>query len=134
MTPLAEKFARLDPQQLQQCFLNWITAISNLTTGEVVAIDGKQLLYSYDRRGASKGAIHMVSAWATTNRLVLGQRQVDEKSNEITAIPELLRVLELSGCIVTVDAMGTQKDIAAAIIDKNADYVLALKGNQPTLA
>lgn len=128
----ARVFARLDPQQLQQCFLNWISAISKLTSGEVVAIDGKQLRHSYDR-GANKGAIHMVSAWASSNRLVLGQRQVDEKSNEITAIPELLRVLELTGCIVTIDAMGTQKGIAAAIIDKNADYVLALKGNQANL-
>lgn len=128
----ARVFARLDSQQLQQCFLNWISAISDLTSGEVIAIDGKQLRHSYDR-GANKGAIYMVSAWATTNRLVLGQRQVDEKSNEITAIPQLLRVLELSGCIVTLDAMGTQKDIAAAIVNKGADYVLALKGNQVSL-
>ena len=128
----ARVFARLDPQQLQQCFLNWIRAISNLTTGEVIAVDGKQLRHSYDR-GASKGAIHMVSAWATSNRLVLGQRQVDAKSNEITAIPELLRILEISGCIVTLDAMGTQKDIANAIVEQGADYVLALKGNQTSL-
>lgn len=128
----ARVFARLDPQQLQQCFLNWVSAISMLTHGEVVAIDGKQLRHSYDK-GASKGAIHMVSAWATSNRLVLGQQQVEEKSNEITAIPALLNVLSLSGCIVTVDAMGTQKDIAAAIIEQEADYVLALKGNQSSL-
>jgi predicted transposase YbfD/YdcC len=132
MTRLPALFARLDPQQLQQCFLNWISAISNLTTGEVIAIDGKQLRHCYDR-GASKGAISMVSAWATTNRLVLGQRQVDAKSNEITAIPELLRMLEVSGCIVTLDAMGTQKDIANAIVEQGADYVLALKGNQTSL-
>jgi len=98
----------------------------------VVAIDGKTLRHSYDT-GAGKGAIHMISAWATSNRLVLGQRQVDEKSNEITAIPKLLRVLELSGCIITIDAMGCQKDIAAMIVDKGADYVLALKGNQLSL-
>ncbi len=128
----ARVFARLDPEQLQQCFLNWISAISQLTDGEVVAIDGKQLRHSYDK-GANKGAIHMVSAWATSNRLVLGQRQVDEKSNEITAIPALLSILELSGCIVTLDAMGTQKEIAAAIIEQEADYVLALKGNQTHL-
>lgn len=128
----ARVFARLDPQQLQQCFLNWISDISALTQGEVIAIDGKTLRHSYDK-GANKGAIHRVSAWATSNRLVLGQRQVDEKSNEITAIPALLSVLALSGCIVTIDAMGTQKEIASAIIEQQADYVLALKGNQTSL-
>ena len=95
-------------------------------------MDGKQLWHSYDK-GANKGAIHRVSAWATSNHLVLGQRQVDEKSNEITAIPALLSILELSGCIVTLEAMGTQKDIASAIIEQQADYVLALKGNQISL-
>lgn len=128
----ARVFARVDPEQLQQCFLSWIEAISDLTVGEVVAIDGKQLRHSYDR-GEGRGAIHMVSAWASANRLVLGQRKVNEKSNEITAIPELLRVLALSGCIVTIDAMGCQKAIAAAIVAKGADYVLALKANQSTL-
>lgn len=128
----ARVFARLDPQQFQQCFLNWISAISDLTTGEVIAIDGKQLRHSYNR-GVGKGAISMVSAWATSNRLVLGQRQVDEKSNEITAIPELLRVLEVSGCIVSLDGMGTQKEIAAGVVEQEADYVLALKGNQTRL-
>ncbi len=122
----------LTTEQLQQCFLKWIRAISNLTVGEVVAIDGKQLRHSYDQ-GGGKGAIYMVSAWANTNRLVLGQRKVDNKSNEIIAIPELLRILELSGCIVTIDAMGCQKNIAAAIVEQGADYVLALKGNQTSL-
>ena len=101
----ARLFARLNPQQFQQCFLNWIKAINKTTSGEVIAIDGKTLRHSYDK-GAEQGAIHMVSAWATENRLVLGQLKVDKKSNEITAIPELLKVLELSGCIVTIDAMG----------------------------
>lgn len=128
----ARVFARLDPEQLQQCFLSWIEAISRLTIGEVVAIDGKQIRRSYDR-GEGRGAIHMLSAWASANQLVLGQRKVDEKSNEITAIPELLRVLALSGCIVTIDAMGCQKEIAAAIVAQGADYVLALKANQGTL-
>ncbi len=125
-------FARLDPEQLQQCFLRWVRSISRLTAGEVIAIDGKTVRRSYDQ-GQGKGAIHMVSAWASQNRLVLGQRKVDEKSNEITAIPELLKVLDLHGCIVTIDAMGTQKTIAEQIVQQGGDYVLALKGNQGNL-
>jgi predicted transposase YbfD/YdcC len=125
-------FARLDPEPLQQCFLRWVRSVSRLTAGEVIAIDGKTARRSYDR-GQGKGAIHMVSAWASQNRLVLGQRKVDEKSNEITAIPELLKVLDLQGCIVTIDAMGTQKTIAQQIVKPGGDYVLALKGNQGNL-
>jgi predicted transposase YbfD/YdcC len=125
----ARVLARLKPEELPRCFLNWMRAVSELTHGEVVAIDGKTLRRSFDR-AAGKGAIHMVSAWATANRLVLGQQQVDEKSNEITAIPGLLRLLELEGCIVTIDAMGCQKAIARTIVEQGADYVLALKGNQ----
>jgi predicted transposase YbfD/YdcC len=128
----ARVLARLKPEELQGCFLNWIRAVSELTQGEVVAIDGKTLRRSFDRV-AGKGAIHMVSAWATANRLVLGQEKVDEKSNEITAIPALLRLLELEGCIVTIDAMGCQKEIARTIVEQGADYVLALKGNQGIL-
>ena len=125
-------FARLDPKQLQRSFLRWVRSVSRLTEGEVIAIDGKTARRSYDQ-GTSKGAIHMVSAWASQNRLVLAQRKVDEKSNEITAIPELLRVLELHGCIVTIDAMGTQKSIAERIVTQGGDYILALKGNQGNL-
>jgi predicted transposase YbfD/YdcC len=125
-------FARLDPQQFQQAFLDWVRGVTKLTQGEVVAIDGKQLRRS-QKRAAGKSAIAIVSAWAQENRLVLGQVRVDEKSNEITAIPELLRVLEISGCIVTIDAMGCQTEIAKAICDKQADYVLAVKGNQSNL-
>jgi predicted transposase YbfD/YdcC len=128
----ARVLARLEPQQMQECFLSWIRAVSQLTLGEVVAIDGKELRHSYDQ-ATGKRAIAMVSAWASTNRLVLGQRKVDEKSNEITAIPQLLQVLALSGCTVTIDAMGCQKEIANAIVDRGADYVLALKANQPNL-
>jgi predicted transposase YbfD/YdcC len=128
----ARLFARLEPEQMQQCFVSWMTAISRLTQGEAIPIDGKTVRGSY-QRSRGKGAIHMVSAWASHNRLVLGQRKVDEKSNEITAIPQLLAVLSLAGCIVTIDAMGCQKEIAAAIIDQGADYVLALKDNQPGL-
>jgi predicted transposase YbfD/YdcC len=117
-------FARLDSQEFQSCFLNWVKSISQLIPGEVISIDGKTLRHSYETE-SNKKAIHMVSAWASDQKLVLGQRKVDEKSNEITAIPELIKVLELSGCLVAIDAMGTQKDIA-----KEADYYLALKGNQ----
>ncbi len=122
-------FRRLDPEQFQHCFLHWIAAIQQLTEGEVVAVDGKQLRRSHDAP-AGKTAIHMVSAWATSNRLVLGQRKVDDKSNEITALPELLQALALQGCIVTIDAMGCQTEIAETLVEQGADYVLALKKNQ----
>jgi predicted transposase YbfD/YdcC len=128
----ARVFARLDPEQLQTAFLSWVRSVSRRTASEVIAIDGKTARRSYDK-GQGKGAIHMVSAWASQNRLVLGQRKVDDKSNEITAIPELLNVLDLQGCIVTIDAMGTQKAIAAQIVAQGGDYVLALKGNQGNL-
>ncbi len=121
-------FARLDPAEFERSFLAWVQAIAELTHGEIIAIDGKRLRRSHDHtRG--KHAIHMVSAWASTNHLVLAQVKVDEKSNEITAIPELLNVLALSGCMVTIDAMGCQSDIAELIVTKGADYMLALKGN-----
>ncbi len=129
---LGRVFARLDPEQLPQCFLRWVRTVSHLTMGEVIAMDGKTVRRSYDQ-GKGKGAIHMVSAWASQNRLVLGQRTVDEKSNEITAIPELLKGLDRHGCIVTIDAMGTQKTIVRQIVEQGGDYVLALKGNQGNL-
>lgn len=122
-------FAQLDPKQLQNCFLRWIKTVAQLTQGEVIAIDGKTLRHSYDK-GQNKGAIHMVSAWASQNSLVIGQVKVDEKSNEITAIPQLLKILEIQGCIITIDAMGTQKEIAQKIIQRGGDYILSLKGNQ----
>ena len=124
--------ARLKPEELQQCFLRWMQAVSEVTHGEVVAIDGKTLRRSFDR-ATGKGAIHMVSAWASANRLVLGQQKVNEKSNEITAIPALLRLLDLKGCIVTIDAMGCQKAIARTIVEQEADYVLMLKANHGLL-
>ena len=126
---IARLFAALDPEQLQACFLDWVRSVAQLSAGEIVAIDGKTLRHSYDT-GSDKGAIHMVSAWASQNRLVLGQVKVDVKSNEITAIPELLKVLALHGCIVTIDAMGAQTAIAQQIIEQGGDYVLSLKGNQ----
>lgn len=128
----ARVFARLNPQQFQQCFLNWIKAINQITLGEVIALDGKSLRRSYNK-GAEQGAIHMVNAWATENRLVLGQVKVDKKSNEITAIPELIKVLELSGCIVTIDAIGCQKEIVKLITEQDADYIITLKKNQGQL-
>lgn len=121
-------FSIISPVEFQRSFLNWVKAISESIEKEVVAIDGKTSRRSYDR-GKGKGAIHMVSAWATANRVVLGQVKTEDKSNEI----KLLDILALNGCIVTIDAMGCQKSIAAGIIDKGADYVLALKGNQGTL-
>jgi predicted transposase YbfD/YdcC len=124
--------ARIDPQQFQGCFLRWVQQLCHLSSGEVVPIDGKTLRHSYDTE-LDQGAIHMVSAWAATNRLVLGQLKVAEKSNEITAIPELIDALDIAGCIITIDALGCQKEIARHIIDKDADYVLALKGNQDYL-
>lgn len=128
----ARVFARIDPQQFQECFLCWIKSVSKINEGEVIAIDGKTLKHSYDK-GEEKGAIHMVSAWATANRLVLGQRQVEEKSNEITAIPELIKILDISGCIVTIDAMGCQKEIVKLITQKQGDYIITLKKNQGSL-
>lgn len=122
-------FARLDPMQFEQGFLSWVAAVFTVTEGEVVAIDGKTVRRSHDR-SKGKEAIHLVSAWATANHLVLGQRKVDDKSNEITAIPELLQLLALSGCIVTIDAMGCQTELAEQIVEKGADYVLAVKENQ----
>jgi len=125
-------FARLDPQEFQNGFISWVSAMSEVIAGQVIAIDGKVLRRSHDR-GIGKAAITMVSAWASANRLVLGQVKVDDKSNEITAIPQLLQALEVSGCIVTIDAIGCQTEIAETIIDQQADYVLSLKDNQGNL-
>ena len=125
-------FALLDPEQFQACFTEWVSAISEVFQGQIVAVDGKTLRRSRDK-AAGKQAIQIVSAWAAQNRLVLGQMKVNEQSNEITAIPELLAMLEVAGCIVTTDAIGCQKAIAQAIVDQDADYVLAVKENQDHL-
>lgn len=125
-------FALLDPDEFRKGFLSWIRAIQKLTRHQVIALDGKKLRRSHDHR-LGKKAIAMVSAWATANHLVLGQVKVRAKSNEITAIPELLRLLEVRGCIVTIDAIGCQPKIAATIVKKEADYVLAVKQNQGQL-
>src|SRR5438552_9481120 len=126
-------FARLDPAEFQQCFIAWVQAVLGDAPGQGVAVDGKTLRRSADRtRG--RDALHLVSAWATASGLVLGQEATAAKSNEITAIPRLLELLVLDGCVVTIDAMGCQTAIAAQVQAQGADYVLALKGNQPTLA
>jgi predicted transposase YbfD/YdcC len=125
-------FAALDPEEMEKGFVAWVSSIARLTAGEVVAIDGKTLCGT--REGGKKALVHMVSAWASSNNLVLAQRKVDEKSNEITAIPKLLNALELAGTVVTIDAMGCQREIASRIIEKKADYVLAVKDNQGLLA
>jgi predicted transposase YbfD/YdcC len=122
-------FAALNPQEFESSFMEWVQAINQLTQGQVIAIDGKQLRGSHDS-GIGKNAIYMVSAWATENQLVLGQRKVDDKSNEITTIPKLLKLLEVKGCIVMVDAIGTQTKIAKTIIEQGGDYILAVKENQ----
>lgn len=129
---IARVVSALSPEGIQSCFVSWVQSIAKITDGEIVAIDGKQARRSYDKKNR-KAALHMVSAWACQNGVVLGQQKTDSKSNEITAIPQLLDILEVKGCIVTLDAMGCQRAIAQKIRDKKADYILALKGNQSDL-
>lgn len=123
-------FSAMDPQEFLQAFLSWTQSLRRAVPNEIVAMDGKALRRALDK---DQNAKVIVSAWAEDNALVLGQRKVDDKSNEITAVPQLLRALELSGCIVTLDAMGCQKEIAREIKEADAQYVLALKGNQETV-
>jgi predicted transposase YbfD/YdcC len=125
-------FAALDAEEFQICFMDWIEAVEELTQGQVIAVDGKTLRRSHDRSQGKK-ALQMVSAWASANGLVLGQRKVDGESNEITAVPELLDVLEIAGCIVTLDAIHCQTETVETIVNKGADYVLPVKENQPRL-
>jgi predicted transposase YbfD/YdcC len=123
-------FAALNPQAFGECFIRWTESLRQVIADEIVAVDGKALRRALNKKENLK---YIVSAWAAGNRLVLGQKKVADKSNEITAVPELLRLLELSGCIVTIDAMGCQKKIAREVVEADADYVLALKGNQETV-
>lgn len=125
---LARVMRKLNTKQFAKCFTRWMQAVATTTAGDIIPIDGKTLRRSYD--GESKSAIHMVSAWSSANGVVLGQEKTAEKSNEITAIPELLQSLAIRGCIVSIDAMGCQKAIAAQIVKQKGDYLLALKGNQ----
>ena len=124
-------FAALDSAQLQQCFMDWVQSIAALSDGRVVSIDGKRI--GNGGTGGKKALIHLVSAWSNANNMVLGQVKTEEKSNEITAIPDLLEMLLLEGSIVTIDAMGCQTAIAGKIVAAKADYVLAVKDNQPHL-
>ena len=125
-------FAKLDAQQFERCFTEWVLAVREVLQGDVVAIDGKRVRRSHDRY-IGKDAIHMVGAWASASGVALGQTRVDGRSNEITAIPRLLEMLQVEGCIVTIDAMGCQKEVASKIIEERADYVLAVKRNQGRL-
>jgi predicted transposase YbfD/YdcC len=125
-------FAAIDPVQFRACFQSWMQAVTAVLPAQTIALDGKAVRGSLDR-GEGKQAIHMVSAWASANRVVLAQTKVDEKSNEITALPDLLQCLALAGCVVTIDAMGCQRAIAHQILDQDGSYVLALKENQGTL-
>ena len=125
-------FTFLSPKMFRECFMNWVKDIAKAFPGQIIPIDGKTLRRSHDKK-SNKAAIHMVSAWAAEAKLVLGQVKTEEKSNEITAIPELLNVLDVNDCIVTIDAMGCQKKIADQIISQGGDYVFGLKGNQGNL-
>lgn len=129
---LERLFAALDPKSFNTCFTNWMESLRENIPGEVVAIDGKTMRGAKDTR-ASKNMPHIVSAWATANGLCLGQVKVSEKSNEITAIPDLIEAVVTKGCTITIDAMGCQKDISKTIIENDADYILAVKGNQGNL-
>ena len=124
--------ARIKPAELQKCFMGWMSAVAEVTEGELLNIDGKTLRGAKEA-GNSRSLIHMVSVWSASQNLVLGQTKVSEKSNEITAIPPLLEMLAIRGCLVSIDAMGCQTEIAKTIIEQGADYVLALKGNQGDL-
>lgn len=124
-------FSALNPEELESSFISWTRSVAELTDKEVISIDGKSIRGT--REHGSKTIVHMVSAWATENHIVLGQLKVGEKSNEITAIPKLLDLLVIKGCIVTIDAMGCQKEIVSAIAGKEADYLIAVKGNQGNL-
>jgi len=129
---IARVLSRLNPEVIQRCFVSWVQDIAQQTKGDVIAIDGKSARRSFTTKERDN-PLHMVSAWSCGNGIVLGQQKVDTKSNEITAIPRLLDLLDVKGCTVTLDAMGTQHKIAKQIVDKGADYVMALKGNQGQL-
>jgi len=124
--------SRISPTGFRECFMSWTQSVVRVTGGEIIAVDGKTARGSRDRKN-NRNPLHMVSAWACANRMVLGQQATDDKSNEITAIPKLLKLLALKGCIVTIDAMGCQRAIAEQVIDQQGDYVLGLKGNQSML-
>jgi predicted transposase YbfD/YdcC len=125
-------FAALEPEAFERCFLAWMQALAQVRPGELIAIDGKTLRHSFDR-ASDKAAIHMISAWSSANGLVFGQLATEAKSNEITAIPKLLELLDVRGAVVSIDAMGCQKEIARQIVKQGGDYLFSLKGNQSTM-
>lgn len=125
-------FAALEPEAFERCFLAWITALAKVRPGQLIAIDGKTLRRSFDR-ASGKAAIHMISAWSSANGLVFGQLATEAKSNEITAIPKLLELLDIRGAVVSIDAMGCQREIARKIVENGGDYLFSLKGNQSTM-
>ena len=129
---IARVISRLDPKAFEQCFIDWMQAVSSRTNGELIAIDGKVLRGSYNR-GERRSAIHIISAFSSVNRIVLGQVKTDPKSNEITAIPELVKLLDIKGCLISIDAIACQTEIAKTIVDNGGDYLLAVKGNQVKL-
>jgi predicted transposase YbfD/YdcC len=129
---IARIISKIEPEPFHACFINWMSAVHNLTDGQVVAIDGKTLRGSYNRDDRAS-TIHMISAYASSNKLVLGQLKTEKKSNEITAIPELIKLLDIKGALVTIDAMACQTKIAKTIIEQGADYLLAVKNNQGNL-
>jgi len=129
---IARVISRLDPKAFEQCFIDWMQAVSSRTNGELITIDGKVLRGSYNR-GERRSAIHIVSAFSSVNGIVLGQVKTDAKSNEITAIPELIKLLDIKGCLISIDAIACQTEIAKTIVDNGGDYLLAVKGNQAKL-
>ncbi len=129
---IARIISRIEPESFHACFINWMSAVHSLTDGQVVAIDGKTLRGSYNRNDRTS-TIHMISAYASSNKLVLGQLKTEEKSNEITAIPDLVKLLDIKGALVTIDAMACQTEIAKTIIEQGGDYLLAVKNNQGNL-
>jgi len=124
-------FSAIDSHQLERCFSKWVSHLGDLTDGEIIPVDGKTIRGT--KSNGTKSPFHMVSAWASQNNMVLGQVKVSEKSNEITAIPKLLELIAIKGCTVTIYAMGCQEEIASKIIEKQADYILAVKENQKQL-
>ncbi len=132
---IGDLFSRLSIREFETCFLSWVNSLVKISGGDIIPIDGKTVRRSHNKgeKGNGKSAVHIVSAWSTQNQMVLGQYKTDDKSNEITAIPELLKMLDIAGCTVTIDAMGTQKKIAEQIHKQGGDYVLAVKENQGKL-
>lgn len=130
---IAKTISRIKPEQFRACFIKWMSAINKMSQGELVAIDGKVLRGSYNPDDR-QSTIHMVNAYATANKVVIGQLKTETKSNEITAIPELVKLLDIKGCLVSIDAMGCQTKIAKEIVENGGDYLLAVKGNQQSLA